>query len=523
MTRLPRPAPWMLTALGAVAWLVLRPPTPDLPAHLYRASLVSGHGPGLWENGWLAGHSLPGYSVIVPVLGAPLGPAVVAAVAVVVASWCFQGLARGHWEGTGGEVAAWWLAAALLSVLLAGQLAFAVGLAPGLAALLAGARDRGPWAALLGAATLLASPVAGAFLLLAAAAWWLADRSRRAPLWIAGGVALPALAIAVAFPAEGYQPFSTSSLAVSLAIGGFLAVAVPGSEREIRIGSILYLIALLSTLAIDTPLGGNLARLGALFGGPLAAGALWNQRRVLLAVAALPLLYWQWLAPVRSAAREHGDPAVSGAYFAALERQLQARTGGRPARVEVPFTAGHWETFHLPPRWPLARGWERQADIARNPLFYEPGLTGARYRAWLDENAVSWVALPGVALDPAGRREAALLRAGRVPGVREAWRDEDWRLYRVERPAPLATPPVTVTGIEPYSVSLRARQPGRSTLRVRFSPYWRLEGPASPGGCVGRAPEGWTEVSLRRAGEAKLAISFSPSRIGADGPRCSGR
>ncbi len=522
MSRLPRPAPWMLTAVGAVAWLVVRPPTPDLPAHLYRAGLVRDHGPAVWENGWLAGHSLPGYSVLVPVLGAPLGPALVAAVAVVVAAWCFERLACGHWEGTAGQLSAWWLAAALLSVLLAGQLAFAVALAPGLGALLAGARGRGPWAALLGAATLLASPVAGAFLLLATAAWWLADRTRRAPLWIAAGVAVPALAIAVAFPATGYQPFSTSSLLVSLAIGAFLAAAVPGDEREIRIGALLYVAVLLSTLLVDTPLGGNLVRLGALFGGPLAAGALWEQRRLVLGLAALPLLYWQWLGPVRYVAREQGDPAVDASYFAPLERELQARTGGRPARIEVPFTAGHWETLHLPPRWPLARGWERQADIANNGLFYRPGLTGPRYRAWLGANAVSWVALPDVPLDPAGRQEADLLRAGRVPGVREEWRSDDWRLYRVLDPTPLASPPVAVTGIGPYEIGLSAARPGRSVVRARFSPYWRVEGPASAGACVARAPGGWTEVTFRRAGSARLAISLSPGRIGATGPRCTG-
>lgn len=522
MERLPRPAPWMLTALGAIAWLVARPATPDLPAHLYRAGLVRDHGPSLWELGWLSGHSLPGYSVLVPVLGAPLGPRIVAAAAVVVAAWCFTRLAARHWEGTAGELASWWLALGLLSVLLAGQLAFAAGLAPALGALLLGSRGRNGWAAALGAVTILASPVAGAFLLLAAAAWWLADRSRRAPLWIGAGVVVPGVAIAVAFPGEGYQPFSTSSLVVSLAIGALLLLAPPAGEREIRIGAALYLVAVLSTLVVDTPMGGNLVRLGALFGGPLAAGALWDRRRVVLYVTALPLLYWQWLAPVRYVAREHGDPAIRAGYFAPLERELAARTGGRPARIEVPFTAGHWETLHLPPRWPLARGWERQADIARNPLFYEGTLTPSAYRAWLEANAVSWVALPSVPLDPAGRQEAKLLAAGRVPGVREVWSGGGWRLFRVERPTPLASPPAAVTALGPYSVSLRFARPGRSTVRVRFSPYWKLAGPAASGACVGRAPGGWTAITFGRPGTAELKISFSPLRIGATGPRCSG-
>ena len=39
---------------------------------------------------------------------------------------------------------------------------------------------------------------------------------------------------------------------------------------------------------------------------------------------------------------------------------------------------------------------------------------------------------------------------------------------------------------------------------------------------VSRAPGGWTRVSSRRAGPLGLGISFSPGRIGASGPRCSG-
>lgn len=521
MERLPRPAPWMVTALGAVTWLLVRPATPDLPAHLYRAGLVRDHGPGIWELGWFSGHSLPGYSVLVPVLGAPLGPEIVAAVAAVAASWCFTRLVTGHWEGVAGTVAAWWLALGILSVLLAGQLAFAAGLAPALGALLLAWRGRHGWAAALAVAAMLASPVAGAFLLLAAAAWWLADRSCRGPLWVAGGALVPGIAIAVAFPGEGYQPFSTSSLLVSLAIGLFLLLAAPPDERAIRIGAALYMLAVLSTLVIETPMGGNLVRLGALFGGPLAAGALWDRRRTVLYVAALPLLYWQWLAPVRSVVREHGNPAIDAAWFAPVERELRSRTGNRPVRVEVPFTAGHWEYVHLPPRWSLARGWERQADIARNPLFYEGRLTGARYRAWLEGNAVSWIALPDVPLDPAGKDEADLLAAGSVPGVRQEWSDGAWRLFRVERPAPLATPPATVTAIRPYSVSLRFDRAGDSTVKVRFSPYWKLAGPAAGGACVSRAAGGWTSVGTRRAGAVRLEVAFAPSRIRAAGPRCS--
>ena len=132
------------------------------------------------------------------------------------------------------------------------------------------------------------------------------------------------------------------------------------------------------------------------------------------------------------------------------------------------------------------------------------------------------MALPDVPLDPAGHGEAALLEGGQVPGVREAWSSNGWRLFRVTRSRPLASPPATVTALNPYSVELRFARPGVSTVRVRFSPYWRPEGAAAGGACVSRAPGGWTRVSSRRAGPLGLGISFSPARIGASGPRCSG-
>ena len=40
-------------------------------------------------------------------------------------------------------------------------------------------------------------------------------------------------------------------------------------------------------------------------------------------------------------------------------------------RLEIPATQNHWETAFVAPVVSLARGWERQVDIADNPMFYE--------------------------------------------------------------------------------------------------------------------------------------------------------
>ncbi len=355
--------------------------------------------------------------------------------------------------------------------------------------------------------------------MLAAVAWWIASRARVA-VWVAAGAIVPGLLIMFAFPESGIQPFAVSSFAWCFAIAVILVVVLPASERELRAGAAIYAAVLVAGVVLDTALGGNLVRLAAVFGGPLAVGALWNRRMTALAVIALPLLYWQWLAPVRSVIRGAGDDSSRLAYYRPLIAELDRRAAAEgPSRIEVPFTANHWETRFLPPAHQLARGWERQLDTTLNPIFYDgTAFSGARYRRWLDGLAVRYVALPDIKLDPAGAHEGHLVRDGRVPGLREVWRGGHWRLYRLSGAQPLATPPVRVTDVRLDGLTLTTPRPATSVVRVRFTSYWAV---TSGAGCVGRAPGGWTRVRLTRPGEAVLGIRFALRRIRATSDRCT--
>ena len=74
--------------------------------------------------------------------------------------------------------------------------------------------------------------------------------------------------------------------------------------------------------------------------------------------------------------------------------------------MEIPFTENHWETAYVAPEVPLARGWERQLDIERNPLFYDQdpnALNALSYYGWLLDNAVE--ALTDGSWHPAASRE----------------------------------------------------------------------------------------------------------------------
>jgi hypothetical protein len=220
---------------------------------------------------------------------------------------------------------------------------------------------------------------------------------------------------------------------------------------------------------------------------------------VLVAAIALPLAYWQAYPAIRDVARAAGDPSVAAAYHAPLVRFLERRPG--TFRVEIPFTENHWEAARVAPAIPLARGWERQLDRRYGALFYDGTLTAASYRAWLDENAVAYVALPDVPLDDAARKEARLIERG-LPYLRPLWHDEHWRVFAVRDPAPLAQGaargPIALT---PDGFELTARRAGTALVRVRHSRWWRVTAGRA---CVRRAPGGMTAIRVLQPGRVRV-------------------
>lgn len=520
---------WVLAAVIGVTYLAIDPPSADLAAQTYRAGLFERAGLLVWDNAWYGGHHMPGYSLLFPPLAALLGPRVVGVLAAVAAGWLFERIAAEHFGARGARVGSLWFAAATGVNLLTGRLTFALGVAFALACVLAATHRRPAWACLAAAASTLASPVAGLFLGLGAAAWFLGGGRRHDPtrptivrrrdaLAVGAAAVVPALFLAVAFPEGGVEPFVASSFWPSLLGLGLIVVFLPREERVLRYGILLYALATVASFALDTPMGGNVTRLGAVIAGPILACLLWQKQPRLLIALAIPLLYWQWTAPVRDWVHGSGDPSVHAAYYtgvlAFLERDPDA--AARTFRVEVPFTTNHWESRWIGERLPLARGWERQLDIKVNGVFYAGTLTPARYQRWLQATGVRYVALPDVDLDGSAEQEARLLRAG-LPYLRPVWRDAHWRVFRVRRPTALVRGAGTLTRMGTQSLELVADRPGPLVLRVRWTPYWKVQGGA---GCVSRAPGDWTRVDARRGGPLRIGISFTPLRIMATGRRC---
>jgi hypothetical protein len=236
------------------------------------------------------------------------------------------------------------------------------------------------------------------------------------------------------------------------------------------------------------------------------------------------LLYWQANAPVADFTAASSDPAVHASYFKPLLSELQTLGigyGARPARIEIVATADHWEARWVAPHVMIARGWERQLDQGRNHLFYGSSpLTAASYRHWLDEQAVSYVALSDAPLDYSAKAEAALVAnpsAGAGAYLREVWRSPHWRLFAVASPAPLVAAPALMTAASSESFTLAVPAAGSYLTRLRFTPYWDVSG---AGGCVAEAPGGWTQVQATRAGFVHVVIRFSLARVLDHGRRC---
>lgn len=518
--RLDTAAPWLLALVLAGLWLALAPPTPDLAAQAYRSDLFAREGFTVWNGFWYAGHHTPGYSLLFPPLGALLGPRVVGAAAAVTSAVLFAHIIRHH-LGPDSHAARWaalWFAAATATDLLIGRLTFGLGVTVGLACVLAAQRGRPRLAIALAAGCTLASPVAGLFLAMCGVADWLARR-RPVGLAIAAAAMAPALLIALAFPEGGAQPFSPGALLAIALFSAIVLVAAPTRERTIRVAATLYIASAALAFAVASPMGGNASRLGAMFAGPvLAAVAVGRLPRRAIVLAAVPLVAWQWYAPVRETVKGATDPSADRAYFAPLLGFLEGRADAAD-RVEIPFTRLHWEAVYVAREFPLARGWLTQLDVKYNGAVRgDDGhrLTAEEYRRWLLRQDVRFVAVPDAPLDPSARAAARVI-ATRPAFLRPVWRNRHWRVFEVAGPDPYDSPAARLERLGPESFSVRVREPGVRLLPVRWTPYWEIAGGS---GCLAPSPDGWTVLHTRSPGRVSVRARFDLRRAVSRGPRC---
>ncbi|MFL5891553.1 MAG: hypothetical protein ACJ75I_02330 [Solirubrobacterales bacterium] len=510
-----------LSAALAGAYLAWQPPSADLSAQFFRADEFSAHGLEIWNNAWYSGHYLAGYSLVSPALGALMGPPLLGAVVAVVSAVAFAAIAR---RGYGDRAlpGSLWFAAGTATLLLTGRITFALGIAIALLALLA-LPWRGPAAPLLGAAAGLASPVAGLFVALAAAASAYADRYRGKALALALAALGATVGLSFLFPAGGDEPFPLSPY-LKLVVFCLLALwLIPADERVLRAGIAMYLAVATLAFAIPNALGDNAVRLGTLFGGPVLALALFRRRTVALILLALPLIYWQWWDAAREVARSSGNPAASEAYFAPLLSRLASLDDGT-GRIEIPPTIDRGEARFVAPRFPLGRGWLRQEESSDIDEFTDGHLTSAAYGRWLTGHGITYVALADAPLDYLAEDEADLIRGG-LPYLEPVWSNGDWRLYRLRRAAGIL--PASTRGqsgdaprlaaLDPQSFAISAPRRGSFLVRIHYTPYWTVTGGDA---CVERDGD-WTRIVVREPGDVQVAARFGLAGILGRDSECS--
>ena len=507
--------PGLVAAALGVAYLIVQPDSADHAAQVFRSGLFAQEGISAWDNFWFGGHHLPGYGLLLPALGALIGPRLVGVLAAVTAAILFSAIAYRSF-GDRARLGVIWFATATAISLFTGRLTFALGVAVALGAVLAAQRGRRVLAIVLAAMTPMASPIAALFLACGVVAYAIAERSRRG-LELALVTVGVALLVSHAFPEGGTEPFDFSSFEPAILVTIAVFVALPPEERLLRYGVAAYGAALAAAFLIQTPMGGNATRMGSLLLGPVLAFGLWRRQRFALILLIPVLIYWQWSPVVRDMEEVSAQPSVSAGYYAPLIDFLRGIPHRDAHRVEVLPEAHHWESAYVPRGIYIARGWERQLDRKLNPLFYQSTpLTALQYRSWLDDLGVGYVAVPNAPLDYAALGERRLIKRGPPRYLRKVFHSNDWTVYAVQNPAPLAIGGEMVK-LTPQGFVVDADAPGTVLVRVHWTPYWSIE---QGSGCVEQAPGGYTMIDVTTPGRFRVGIDFAPWRAVSSGPRC---
>jgi hypothetical protein len=367
---------------------------------------------------------------------------------------------------------------------------------------------RAPAVVSLGVLATLASPVAGLFLEVVAAGLFMTGRRRAA--WTLALGPPPVVAVgALLFPFDGVQPISGTSVVLPVGCALALAVLAPPAWRTVRAGAPVYAAGVLATWAVASPIGSNVERLALLFGGVLLLAAATQRRTPALYMAFVVIAVWQVLKPIGDlSVTAPGPSALSWArQTEPLIAELQRRHADR-GRVEAVPVRTHREAFALARHVNLARGWNRQLDAERHPLFYDGTLAPGTYHAWLRRWSVRYVALARSSPDWAAGAESRIVQDGQ-PWLRPVWADRNWRLYQLTDPAPLADPPATVRWAGPAELIVNVPTTASITIRIPWSPWLRIVG-NSPG-CV--APHGeWTRLRVPAPGLYRIAGPYGLPR-----------
>ncbi|MEU5897890.1 MULTISPECIES: DMT family transporter [Streptomyces] len=470
--------------LHVVWFLVFANSGGDLAAQDAWAEFVGRHPASAYNLGWYGGMHPVSYSVISPYLMSVLGVRTTMMIAGTVSAGLLTMILMRSRAVKGRLL--WPVAAgvfALLANAVSGRVTYGLGQMFALAAVAAVFCWPHRWrykrwakalvAAPFAALATMGSPVAGLFVGLVAVALFL---SKRYPGAYALGIA-PAVVVGLSawlFPFSGTQPMSFGSASLPLIASIIVYFVVPKQWKTVRITTAVYAAFVLGVWLISSQIGSNISRLAMSFAGVALIAALpyavpKSRTWYVIIVAFVGFTGWIGFKAVDDIVHTRSDASWTRE-VAPLVNELKEK-GAAKGRLEVVPARSHREASALPAYVQLARGWNRQADMERNPLFYDDTLNSANYHEWLQRWSVHYVALPkGEPDGDGGKREAQLIRDG-LPYLKKVWVDDNWQLYEVTDPRPLAEPNAVVTRAEQGQMTLRVDKPGRVLIRIPYSPW----------------------------------------------------
>jgi hypothetical protein len=485
---------WVLAALNAAGFLVLRPDVNDLWAARARASAVE-HGVGLtyWFS-WFGGGSTPGnYSLLTPYVSAWTSAELLGAMSAVAIPVLVAVLLR----DTAHPVAGTMLAAYTAGVnLWSGRVPFLFGMAFAVGVLIAVRHRTQVAAVLLTLLSIAASPVTGAFVAMGLSGVFVSHREYRrisAVTIIAAGVGL--VTVGAVFGAPGPQPFS-AALRVEI-VTGLLLLLLARPPVWLRTTIWLSIIAAVLISIVPNGMGSNFARL-VWFCLPVAVVALSQFRVWILGLVVLPLLVAGTTGTVTDL-RNAGRPISTVAYYKPLADKLDTIQDLDRYRVEVVNHGAHAAYDALLGHAMLARGWETQEDQALNKAVLSHTLDATTYKVWLDNNAVGYVALPAITVQHYW--EYDLVLAGDLPYLKLIWQSEDWKLYRVVNPTPVVAAPAVINSSSQSQMTVDVPCACDINIRVRWSKF--LSAAEAATGITARVSDdgsGWTRLSTGKPG-----------------------
>ncbi|MGZ5967436.1 MAG: hypothetical protein ACXWP4_07200, partial [Polyangiales bacterium] len=280
----------------------------------------------------------------------------------------------------------------------------------------------------------------------------------------------------------------------------------PARFSVLRYAAVVYAVVLIVTKLTANPLGGNVSRLNQYAAGPLLACLLWERRRALFVLVAIPLLFWQWFPAFDTIAFAGSDPSTHSAYYQPLLGYFAANPPGF-GRVEIPVTYRHWETAIVAPELALARGWERQLDYAYDKQFYDRTLNASSYRAWLAANGVRYVALPDTQLDDSSLIEAKIVERGQ-PYLKPVWHSAHWKVWEFTGYHGLVDGPARLESLKSDGFRLLVTGPGTVTVHIHDSPHWAVDGQ----GCTSTSADGFTNLHNLPIGEVSVGQALRGTR-----------